>query len=163
LRLSLWNRHQLVTGWSALLCLRIASDRREYTMALAALRRRCALFTTGTSGIGYPRSLGCGDGRCILRVRGNFQSSSATQGDTFAPSMPPPMPACCTRQGCRLPAGVRSPAYIARTMAGGRYSRWPMTLEHHRRSAGAFVLKPMRARHFDKSRDMYPQPRALRV
>jgi MFS transporter, OFA family, oxalate/formate antiporter len=128
---------------------------REYTMALAFFAGACALFTLSQSGSNpvvfvLVTALYFG-------VYGEiFSLFPATQGDTFGSKY------AAANAGMLYTAKgagsllVPVAAYIAQDHGWGAVFTVAMTLNIIAALLALFVLKPMRARHFAKSREMYP-------
>jgi MFS transporter, OFA family, oxalate/formate antiporter len=128
---------------------------REHTMALAFFGGACALFTLSQSGSNpvvfvLVTALYFG-------VYGEiFSLFPATQGDTFGSKY------AAANAGMLYTAKgagsllVPVAAYIAQEHGWGAVFTVAMTLNIIAALLALFVLKPMRARHFAKSREMYP-------
>src|SRR5450432_1825154 len=132
---------------------------REYTMALAFFAGACALFTLSQSGSNpvvfvLVTALYFG-------VYGEiFSLFPATQGDTFGSKY------AAANAGMLYTAKgagsllVPVAAYIAKDHGWGAVFTVAMTLNIIAALLALFVLKPMRARHFAKSRETYPSSAA---
>ena len=132
---------------------------REYTMALAFFIGAAALFTLNQSGSNpvifvLVTALYFG-------VYGEiFSLFPATQGDTFGAKF------AASNAGMLYTAKgagallVPAAAYLAKAHGWGAVFSTAMTFNVIAGLMALFVLKPMRVRHFAKSRDAYPQAAA---
>jgi MFS transporter, OFA family, oxalate/formate antiporter len=128
---------------------------REYTMALAFFAGACALFTLSQSG-SNPTVFVLVTALYFGVYGEIFSLFPATQGDTFGSKY------AAANAGMLYTAKgagsllVPVAAYIAQDHGWGAVFTVAMTLNIIAALLALFVLKPMRARHFAKSREMYP-------
>jgi OFA family oxalate/formate antiporter-like MFS transporter len=130
---------------------------REHTMALAFLIGAAALFTLSRSG-SNPLSFVLVTALYFGVYGEIFSLFPATQGDTFGSKY------AAANAGMLYTAkGAGSllvfiAAYIAKAHGWAPVFAIAMTFNVTAAALAIFVLKPMRARHFDRSREQYPSP-----
>src|SRR5450631_3600063 len=132
---------------------------REYTMALAFFAGACALFTLSQSG-SNPTVFVLVTALYFGVYGEIFSLFPATQGDTFGSKY------AAANAGMLYTAKgagsllVPVAAYIAKDHGWSAVFTVAMTLNIIAALLALFVLKPMRARHFAKSRETYPSSAA---